>query len=166
MGRVNMKTFLVAFTLLMLSLHGNQADKGTTPSTPTPTNTSIGSSVTSCLKCNSMEDPECIEGTGKGTECGMWNQIRPHEGCVVTRFQGEYDGVEVTFWERECCMTESSAPDDGVLGSCTEFHGEYFDYEDGLSGYVDQTWCGTNDCNTGDPGNSASALVPAFTFLL
>ena len=35
---------------------------------------------------------------------------------------------------------ESSAPDDGVLGSCTEFHGEYFDDENGLSGYVDQTW--------------------------
>merc|ERR1712109_44650 len=53
---VNMKTFLLALTLLMLGLHGSKADK-----------------VTSCLQCTSatgMENSECIKGTGKGTACG------------------------------------------------------------------------------------------------
>merc|ERR1711872_408904 len=52
---VNMKTFLLAFTLLMLGVHRSKADK-----------------VTSCLQCQSvtgMEDSECIDGTAKGTAC-------------------------------------------------------------------------------------------------
>merc|ERR1711953_236223 len=122
---VNMKTFLLAFTLLMLALHGSKADK-----------------VTSCLQCTSItgvsEDSECIKGTAKGTPCGA-----EMDGCFVNVVHAEAAGVETTTWTRNCCA--------GDLCS------------------ADQTWCATNDCNTGDPRDSKSngnALVPALTFLL
>merc|ERR1712156_857386 len=136
---VNMKTFLLALTLLMLVLHGSKADK-----------------VTSCLQCTSatgMEDSECIKGTGKGTACAT-----DAVGCVVNVVSGSAMGVDVETWTRGCCTVDAQ---------CTEMHEE--SEVGGVSGMVDQIGCDTNDCNTMDPrtpGNSASTLMPALTVLL
>merc|ERR1712107_846895 len=114
----NMKTFLLAFTLLMLGLHGSKADK-----------------VTSCLQCTShseVEDSECIEGTVTGTACG-----KEMDGCYVN--------VEGDDWIRGCCA--------GAL--CTEAHEEAGDV-----GPTDQTWCATNDCNTGILGTQRATAIP------
>merc|ERR1711872_31621 len=134
-----MKTFLLAFTLLMLGLHGSMADK-----------------VTSCLQCQSvtgMEDSECIDGTAKGTACAT-----DAVGCYVQVVAGTAMGVDVANWARGCCTVDAQ---------CTEMHEEA--EVGGVSGMVDQIGCTTNDCNTMDPrtpGNSASTLVPALTVLL
>merc|ERR1711962_1606492 len=104
----NMKTFLLALTLLMLGLHGSKADK-----------------VTSCLQCQSvpgMEDSECIKGTGKGTACGT-----DAVGCVVIAFSGKTNGVDFTNWHRGCCYVDAQ---------CTESHEEVED--GGVSGMSDQ----------------------------
>merc|ERR1711988_1880980 len=136
---VNMKTFLLAFTLLTLCLHGSKADK-----------------VTSCLQCLSAtgeEDSECIKGTGKGTACGT-----DAVGCVVNVVSGSAMGVDVETWTRGCCTVDAQ---------CAEMHEEA--EVGGVSGMVDQIGCTTNDCNTMDPrtpGNSASTLVPSLTVLL
>merc|ERR1712038_267297 len=152
---VNMKTFLLALTLLMLVLHGSKADK-----------------VTSCLQCQSatgMEDSECIKGTGKGTACAT-----DAVGCVVNVVSGTAMGVDVATWTRGCCTVDAQ---------CTEMHEE--SEVGGVSGMVDQIGCTTNDCNTMDPrtgsssttttsnssgsttdSSSASTLVPALTVLL
>merc|ERR1711962_243890 len=138
---VNMKTFLLAFTLLMLGLYGSKADK-----------------VTSCLQCITVtgvsEDSECIGGTGKGTACGV-----DAVGCYVQVAAGSTVGVDVATWNRGCCIANS--------GLCTEIHEEQ--EQGGASVHVDQVGCTTNDCNTMDPrtpGSSASTLVPALTILL
>merc|ERR1711899_684001 len=134
-----MKTFLLAFTLLLLGVHGSEADK-----------------VTSCLQCTSatgMEDSECIKGTGKGTACAT-----DAVGCVVNVVSVSAMGVDVETWTRGCCTVDAQ---------CTEMHEE--SEVGGVSGMVDQIGCTTNDCNTMDPrtpGNSASTLVPALTVLL
>merc|ERR1711988_57455 len=133
---VNMKTFLLAFTLLTLGLHGSKADK-----------------VTSCLQCQSVtgaEDSECIKGTGKGTACGT-----DAVGCVVNVVSGSAMGVDVETWTRGCCTVDAQ---------CAEMHEEA--EVGGVSGMVDQIGCTTNDCNTMDPrtpGNSARTLVPSLT---
>merc|ERR1712126_349023 len=133
---VNMKTFLLAFTLLMLGLHGSKADK-----------------VTSCLQCQSvpeMEDSECIEGTGKGTACGT-----DAVGCYVNVAAASATvtpDLVVTTWARGCCLANS--------GLCTEIHEEQSTASGSI--HVDQLGCTTNNCNTMDPrtpGNSASTLV-------
>merc|ERR1712088_922284 len=137
---VNMKTFLLAFTLLMLGLYGSKADK-----------------VTSCLQCQSVtgvsQDSECMEGTGKGTACGT-----DAVGCFAQVVASSGGGVDVTWGTRGCCTVDAQ---------CTEMH-EESEVGD-VSGMVDQIGCTTNDCNTMDPrtpGNSASTLVPALTVLL
>merc|ERR1711872_467396 len=136
---VNMKTFLLAFTLLMLGVNGSNADK-----------------VTSCLQCQSvtgMEDSECIDGTAKGTACAT-----DAVGCYVQVVAGTAMGVDVANGARGCCTVDAQ---------CTEMHEEA--EVGGVSGMVDQIGCTTNDCNTMDPrtpGNSASTLVPALTVLL
>merc|ERR1711973_641431 len=140
---VNMKTLLLAFTLLTLGLHGSKADK-----------------VTSCLQCTSVtgvsEDSECIGGTGKGTACGT-----DAVGCYVNVAAASATvtpDLVVTTWNRGCCTTNSL---------CTEIHEEQTTASGSI--HVDQLGCTTNDCNTMDPrtpGNSASTLVPAFTILL
>merc|ERR1712109_364293 len=136
---VNMKTFLLALTLLMLGLHGSKADK-----------------VTSCLQCQSvtgMEDSEWIDGTAKGSACAT-----DAVGCVVNVVSGTAMGVDVATWTRGCCTVDAQ---------CSEIH-EESEVGD-VSGMVDQIGCTTNDCNTMDPrtpGNSASTLVPALTVLL
>merc|ERR1712209_159164 len=136
---VNMKTFLLAFTLLTLGLHGSKADK-----------------VTSCLQCTSAtgaENSDCIKGTGKGTACGT-----DAVGCVVTVVSGSAMGVDAATWNRGCCTVDAQ---------CAELH-EESEVGD-VSGMVDQIGCTTNDCNTMDPrtpGNSARTLVPALTVLL
>merc|ERR1711962_574142 len=150
----NMKTFLLALTLLMLGLHGSKADK-----------------VTSCLQCQSvtgMENSECIKGTGKGTACGT-----DAVGCVVNVVSGTAMGVDVATWNRGCCTVDAQ---------CTEMHEEA--EVGGVSGMVDQIGCTTNNCNTMDPrtgsgsttttsnsgsttdSSSASTLMPALTVLL
>merc|ERR1712107_80211 len=76
---VNMKTFLLALTLLMLGLHGSKADK-----------------VTSCLQCQSvtgmdpsMEDSDCMNGIGNGTACAT-----EAVGCFVQRAAGSAMGQD------------------------------------------------------------------------
>merc|ERR1711973_558342 len=137
---VNMKTFLLPFTLLMLGLHGSKADK-----------------VTSCLQCTTVtgvtEDSECIAGTGKGTACGM-----DAVGCYVNVAAASATvtpDLVVTTWNRGCCTTNSL---------CTEIHEEQTTASGSI--HVDQLGCTTNDCNTMDPRSSASTLVPALTILL
>merc|ERR1712223_2383904 len=148
-----MKTFLLAFTLLLLGVHGSKADK-----------------VTSCLQCTSatgMEDSECIDGTGKGTACGT-----DAVGCFVTVVSGSALGVDFANWARGCCTVDAN---------CAEMHEE--SEVGGVSGIVDQIGCPTNNCNTMDPrtgsssstttttsnsgsttdSSSASTLVPALT---
>merc|ERR1711963_1121736 len=137
----NMKTFLLAFTLLTLGLHGSKVDK-----------------VTSCLQCQSVtgesEDSECFEGTGKGTACGT-----DAVGCYVNVAAASATvtpDLVVTTWNRGCCTTNS--------GLCTEIHEEQTTASGSI--HVDQLGCTTNDCNTMDPRSSASTLVPALTILL
>merc|ERR1712227_195197 len=117
---VNMKTFLLAFTLLMLSIQGSEAKR------------------LSCLQCESMvgaESAECVDGTGEAA------------------------GQSYTSWTRTCCVGNET-----TLASCSDFHQDQ-DLQ-GVSLHYDQTWCKTDNCNTGDPRNSANALVPVLTILL
>merc|ERR1712107_436032 len=110
---------LLAFTLLMLGVHGSKADK-----------------VTSCLQCQSvtgMEDSECIDGTAKGTACAT-----DAVGCYVQVVAGTAMGVDVANWARGCCTVDAQ---------CTEMHEEA--EVGGVSGMVDQIGCTTNDCNDG-----------------
>merc|ERR1711962_163156 len=94
---VNMKIFLLAFTLAMHSFQGGTAKK------------------LSCLQCESMvgaESAECAEGTAKGKECpGI------ADGCIVIAGSGEFAGQSATTWTRACCVGNETA-----LGSCSEFH--------------------------------------------
>merc|ERR1712180_40652 len=125
---VNMKTFLLAFTLLMLGLYGSKADK-----------------VTSCLQCQSVtgvsQDSECMEGTGKGTACGT-----DAVGCFARVVASSGGGVDVTTWNRGCCTVDAQ---------CTEMHEEA--EVGGVSGMVDQIGCTTNNCNTMDPRTGSSS---------
>merc|ERR1712223_816254 len=127
---VNMKTFLLALTLLMLGLHGSKADK-----------------VTSCLQCQSVtgvsEDSECMEGTGKGTACGT-----DAVGCFAQVVASSGGGVDVTTWNRGCCTVDAQ---------CTEMHEEA--EVGGVSGMVDQIGCTTNDCNTMDPRTGSGSTT-------
>ena len=117
-----MKTLLLAFTLLMLGLHGSKADK-----------------VTSCLQCTSatgMEDSECIKGTGKGGKSIMLRKLHLNQGtacatdavgCYVQVVAGTAMGVDVANWARGCCTVDAQ---------CTEMHEEA--EVGGVSGMVDQ----------------------------
>merc|ERR1711962_1579614 len=132
----NMKFFQLAFTLLMLSLHGGKADK-----------------VASCLQCQSspdQENSECIKGTVKGTECGM-----EMDGCFVN--MQSINGQKGEAWVRGCCTANDL---------CKDLHQDVEEDDETFGGRIDQSWCNTNDCNIGDPRSKANAMVPALTILL
>merc|ERR1711962_544241 len=135
---VNMKTFLLAFTLLMLDLHGSKANI-----------------VPSCLQCITVtgvnEDSECISGEGRGTACEV-----DAVGCYVQVTAGS---VDVATWNRGCCPANS--------GLCTSIHEEQEQggvsaHVDRIGCTTDD--CNTMDPRT--PWSSASTLVPTLTILL
>merc|ERR1712211_92434 len=135
---VNMKIFLLAFTLVMLSIQGSEAKR------------------LSCLQCESAvgsESSECVDGTVEGKECPLGMA----DGCIVIAATGEAAGQSYTSWTRTCCVGNET-----TLASCSDFHQDL----QGVSLHYDQTWCKTDNCNTGDPRNSANALVPVLTILL
>merc|ERR1712203_750076 len=82
---VNMKIFLLAFTLVMLSIQGSEAKR------------------LSCLQCESMvgaESAECVDGTVEGKECPLGMA----DGCIVIAATGEAAGQSYTTWSRQCCV--------------------------------------------------------------